>query len=99
MEALDANKDGELSASEIKNAVKALMSGADALQVVSALLKRGPKFLAELRHGVTTWLEEHEYSSLDELRGSMSLERCPDPAAYERANYINVLQSLRGIGF
>ncbi len=81
------------------DAVKALMTGADAVQVVSALLKRGPSYLGGLRRGVEVWMEEHEYSSLEELKGSMSLTRCPDPGAYMRANYINLLQSLRGLGF
>jgi dihydroorotate dehydrogenase (fumarate) len=75
------------------DAVKALMAGADAVQVVSLLLRRGPGELAALRAGVARWLEEHEYDSLAQARGSMSLARCPDPHAYERANYIQVLQS------
>lgn len=77
------------------DAVKALMCGADAVQVVSALLRRGPEHLAVLRRGLEEWLEEHEYDSLDQLRGSMSLERCPDPSAFERANYIEILQTLQ----
>jgi dihydroorotate dehydrogenase (fumarate) len=40
-------------------------------------------------------LEEHEYESLDQLRGSMSLQNCPDPAAFERANYMRILQAWR----
>jgi dihydroorotate dehydrogenase (fumarate) len=77
--------------------VKAIMAGADAVQVVSALLRRGPQYLAELRQGLAHWLEEHEYESLEQMRGSMSLERCPDPHAYERANYMHILQSWRGL--
>ena len=74
-------------------------SPADGIQLVSALMRRGPERLQELRGELVHWLEEHEYESLAQLRGSMSLERCPDPAAYMRANYINLLQSLRGMGF
>ncbi|MEZ5332284.1 MAG: dihydroorotate dehydrogenase-like protein [Thermoanaerobaculia bacterium] len=74
--------------------VKALLCGADAVQVVSALLRLGPQRLGELLAGLREWLEEHEYASLSELRGSLSLERCPDPAAYERANYIRLLQGF-----
>lgn len=81
------------------DAIKALMTGADAIQLVSVLLKRGPSYLGGLRRGVEVWLEEREYSSLEELKGSMSLARCPDPGAYMRANYVNLLQSLRGVGF
>jgi dihydroorotate dehydrogenase (fumarate) len=75
------------------DAVKAIMSGAHAVQMVSALLKNGPAYLAKVRRGLQEWLEEHEYESLQQMRGSMSLRRCPDPKAYERANYIEILQS------
>lgn len=75
--------------------VKALMAGADAVQVVSALLKQGPGRLLTLRQELEAWLVEHEYDSLDQLRGSMNLLRCPDPAAHERANYVTILQSWR----
>jgi dihydroorotate dehydrogenase (fumarate) len=77
------------------DAIKAIMAGADAVQMVSALLLRGPKALAEVRADVTRFLEEHEYESLAQMRGSMSLRSCPDPAAYERANYARVLQSYK----
>ena len=77
------------------DALKAVMAGAHAVQLVSALLRRGPEHLAVVRADLTHWLEEHEYESLAQARGSMSLLRCPDPAAFERANYLHVLQSWR----
>ena len=80
------------------DAIKAVMAGAHAVQVVSALLKRGPERLATLRDELARWLEEHGYNSLAEARGSLSLERCPDPAAHERANYMTILQSWKGFG-
>ena len=67
--------------------IKATMSGAHATQLVSALLRHGPGHLRTVRREVETWMAEHEWSSLDEMRGNMSLERLPDPAAYERANF------------
>ncbi len=73
--------------------VRALMAGADGVQVVSALLKHGPQHLSKLVQGLRQWMEEHEYKSIDELRGNMSLSSCPDPSAYERANYMLMLQS------
>jgi dihydroorotate dehydrogenase (fumarate) len=73
--------------------IKAVMAGADAVQMVSALLKRGPACLQEVRAGVIRWLAEHDYESLSQMRGSMSLNRCANPKAYERANYIRLLQS------
>jgi dihydroorotate dehydrogenase (fumarate) len=80
----------------VTDCVQALMSGAHAVQVVSALLKLGPAYLSNLRQGLVRWLEEHEYDSLQQLRGSMSLEACPDPRVYERANYMLTLQGWRG---
>ncbi len=78
------------------DAVKAIMAGADAVQMVSALLDNGPEYLSEILRGVERWLEEREYESLSQMRGSMSLERCPDPAAFERAQYMRILQGWRG---
>ena len=78
------------------DAVKAIMGGAHAVQMVSALLTRGPEYLTRIRTELESWLLEHEYESVRQMRGSMSLLRCPDPGAYERANYIQILQSFRG---
>jgi len=72
--------------------IKAVMAGADAVQCVSALLHFGPKHITTLLEGIRYWMEEHEYESLAQMKGSMSLRHCPDPAAYERANYLKVLQ-------
>jgi len=76
--------------------VKALMAGANVVQVVSALLRLGPAHLGHLRDGLKTWLEEHEYESVTQLSGSMNLKRSPDPSEYERANYVKLLQSWHG---
>jgi dihydroorotate dehydrogenase (fumarate) len=78
------------------DAVKALMSGAHAVQMVSALLLSGTKHLARVLADLRAWLAEHEYDSLGGMIGSMNLARCPDPGAYERANYVQVLQSWHG---
>jgi dihydroorotate dehydrogenase (fumarate) len=77
------------------DAVKAVMAGAHAVQMVSALLQRGPDYLRIVREEVAAWMEEHEYSSLTQMRGSMNLAACPDPAVYERANYMLALQGWR----
>lgn len=79
----------------VEDAVKAVMSGASAVQTVSALLTRGPTHLATLRRGLGQWLEEREYRSLEQMTGSMSLLRCPDPSAYQRQNYMRLLQDWR----
>ena len=75
--------------------VKAIMCGADTVQVVSALLRHGPYYLKFILDDLTRWLEEHEIDSLDEIRGNMSLERCPDPRQFERTNYMKVLASWK----
>ncbi len=77
------------------DAVKALLAGADVVQLVSALLQRGPEYLREVIEGATRWLTEHEYESLAQLRGSVSLHRCANPAVFERGNYMRVLHSWR----
>jgi dihydroorotate dehydrogenase (fumarate) len=75
--------------------VKAIMTGAHAVQTVSALLTHGPGYLAILHKDLAAWLEKHEYESLAQMQGSMNLLRCPDPKAFERANYMQVLQSWK----
>lgn len=67
--------------------IKATMAGAHATQLVSALLRHGPAHLQTIRREIEAWMQEHEWNSLDEMRGNMSLGRIPDPAAYERANF------------
>jgi dihydroorotate dehydrogenase (fumarate) len=80
-----------------QDAVKALMAGADAVQVVSALLRRGPEYLFTLRAELGRWLEEHHWPSVTNVKGVMDLDRCPNPELYERANYMLMLQSGRGL--
>jgi dihydroorotate dehydrogenase (fumarate) len=75
--------------------VKAVMAGAHAVQVVSVLLRHGPRILTTLVNGLRDWLDEHGYETLGQLRGAMSHRRCPDPAAFERANYIRILQTWK----
>ena len=73
--------------------IKAVLAGADAVQVVSALLRHGPAYIAAMRRGLEDWLERQQLDSLDEVRGSLSLKSSRDPGAYERAHYIKVLHS------
>jgi len=72
--------------------VKSVMAGADAVQLVSALLRHGPARLKGLRAELEQWMAQHEWNALREMRGNMSLIRCPDPGVYERANYMMILQ-------
>jgi dihydroorotate dehydrogenase (fumarate) len=54
--------------------------------------------LATIRRELAQWLDEHEYDSLQQMRGNMSLLRCDDPSAYERANYASILQTWSSDG-
>ena len=77
------------------DAIKAVMAGAHAVQMVSALLKLGPEQLRRVREEMEWWMEEHAYESLRQMQGSMSIARSPNPGALERSNYMRVLQSWR----
>ena len=78
------------------DALKAILAGADAVQMVSALLQNGPGHLKVVREEMERWLERHDHASLEEVRGIMSLERREDGRAFTRAGLLQVLQ--RGIG-
>ena len=67
--------------------IKATMAGAHATQMVSALLRHGPNHIRRVLGEIKAWMQEHEWESLGEMRGNMSLGKIPDPAAYERANF------------
>jgi len=67
--------------------IKATMAGAHGTQMVSALLRHGPDYLRAVRADIEAWMIEHDWGSLNEMRGNMSLGKIPDPAAYERANF------------
>ena len=73
--------------------VKSTMAGAHVTQMVSALLRNGPDHLRKVRADLEAWMEENEWSSLNEMRGNMSQERIPNPQIYERANYMLMLQT------
>jgi dihydroorotate dehydrogenase (fumarate) len=80
------------------DAVKAVMAGADAVQIVSALMKEGPRTLTRIRDELARWGAEHGYESIREMRGAASLARCPNPRAFERGNYLQILRSGRPPG-
>jgi len=71
--------------------LKLLLAGADVVMLASALLREGPGLLRELTAGVSEWVEEREYASIEQLKGSMSQETCGDPRAFERAQYVRAL--------
>jgi len=77
----------------VEDSVKAIMTGADCVQLSSALLQNGVEHVTTLRKGLATWLEQNEYNSLRQMRGTMNIERIPDPKALSRAHYMHLLGS------
>jgi dihydroorotate dehydrogenase (fumarate) len=73
--------------------VKAMMAGAKIAMMTSALLKRGISYLDTITAELLIWMDEHEYDSIEQMRGSMSRNAVPQPSAFERANYMKVLGS------
>ena len=77
------------------DALKAVMAGAHAVQVVTALLARGPGHLHTIRHELACWLDQHEYESLRHAQGSMSLLESANAELFERGSYMKMLHSWR----
>ena len=73
------------------DAIKLLLAGADVTMMASALFRHGPEHLHTVLEGVRTWLDEHGYASVEELRGSASQANVGDPVAYARSNYVQML--------
>jgi len=83
---------GVSSANEI---VKYLLVGADVVMTTSSLLRHGPGHITTLLEGLETWLNARDFKSLEQVRGIMSQRNLRDPGAFERANYIKILQGFR----
>lgn len=75
------------------DALKVFLAGGDVAMMASALLQRGPEYMRNVIHDIETWMGEHGYASVRQLKGSLSQINSPDPAAYERANYMETLRS------
>ncbi len=78
-----------------EDALKALMAGADVTHLCSVLLQQGPQVISEIEQGMREWMEQHEYESVQQLKGSVCRDRAIDPSAYDRANYVQVMHSHR----
>jgi len=79
---------------EAEDVIKVLMAGADVAMMCSALLKNGPEHVAKVLKDMAIWMENKGYASVDVLKGTLSQKKCAHPEAYERANYMRVLNSL-----
>ncbi len=73
--------------------LKLLLAGADCVMLASSLLTKGPGHVDTLVRGVQVWMAEREYTSVAQMKGSLSQQSCPDPDAFERANYMRALKS------
>jgi dihydroorotate dehydrogenase (fumarate) len=77
------------------DAIKAILAGAHAVQLVSVLLRHGPRFLGTVVDGLRQWMDQHGYSDISAFRGKMNLAGAPDAAAIERGDYQRLLQTWR----
>jgi dihydroorotate dehydrogenase (fumarate) len=77
------------------DALKMLMAGADVAMLCSVLLRHGLSQISVIEKDILAWMQEHEYESVEQLKGSMSQKNCADPTAYERAQYMKAIASLK----
>jgi dihydroorotate dehydrogenase (fumarate) len=75
--------------------IKYLLAGADAVMTTSALLRHGIDHIKTLLEGLMQWMDALEVDAIDDIRGMMSQRRVSDPTAFERANYIQILQGWK----
>ena len=80
-----------------EDAIKLLMAGASVTMMCSALLRNGINHLRHTERGISDWMEQHEYESVRQMQGSMSQQRCSDPSAIERAQYMRAVKSLQHV--
>ena len=76
-----------------EDVLKVLLAGAEVAMMTSALLRNGPDHLRPLEVGLRDWMDRHDYDTVDQLRGRLSQRSIPNPATFERANYIKTLAS------
>ena len=79
-----------------EDVAKLILAGADAVCTTSSLLQHGPEHADGMLDGLERWMEEREYVSVAQMRGSMAQHHYGDPLAFERANYMKALTSFTG---
>jgi dihydroorotate dehydrogenase (fumarate) len=75
------------------DALKCLMAGADVTMVCSALLRHGVQHLSVIERDIRAWMQEHEYESVEQMKGSLSQKNCANPSAFERAQYMQAISN------
>jgi dihydroorotate dehydrogenase (fumarate) len=81
-----------------EDVIKLLMVGADVTMLCSTLLRNGVSYIERIEKGLLEWMEKREYESVQQMKGSMSQIYCPDPSAFERAQYMKAVKSIRHVG-
>jgi len=80
-----------------EQALKLLLAGADVTMMASTLYLNGPEHLESMLSGITRWLEDRGYDSIEQMKGSVSHQNAEDPMAFERANYMRMLTSFTSV--
>lgn len=81
-----------------EDVIKAVLVGADVTQLAAMLMRYGPECIRKLLVEIQQWLEENDYVSIQQMKGSMSHQNCPNPSALERANYMKAIMTFSGKG-
>jgi len=76
-----------------QDALKAMMVGSKVAMMTSAILKNGIQHIAKVKDDMVKWMDEHKYDSISQMQGSMSQKSVAEPTAFERANYMKMLNS------
>ena len=92
---IDADLAATSGVHNARDVLKMLMAGANVTEMCSVLLARGIDHLRVVEREMCEWMEEHWYDSVEQLQGSMSQMKCPDPSAFERAQYMRALTNYK----
>jgi dihydroorotate dehydrogenase (fumarate) len=82
---------------QAQDVIKLVMAGADVTMLCSALMRHGITHIQRIEMDMVAWLEQHQRKSLAEIKGIMSQHNCPDPSAFERAQYVHGLSSYTSL--
>jgi dihydroorotate dehydrogenase (fumarate) len=78
-----------------REAIKFILAGADVAMVASTLLKNGVRHIGRMLDDIKVWMDQHEYKSVEQMKGALSQKSVADPTAFERANYIKILENYK----
>ncbi|HKJ42364.1 MAG TPA: dihydroorotate dehydrogenase-like protein [Sunxiuqinia sp.] len=94
---IDASVCASRGISDSKDVVKMLLAGADVVQVVSAIYRHQPPFVANVLKELSEWMDKKQYMSLNDFRGKLSRKNLKDPFSYQRAQYVDILMKSEEI--